>query len=448
MKKRLLSLLACAAVAVTAFTACGNNAAKTNSGSAAKSGTTSSATSNKSASTATSSAKKTSAEPVTVEFWTISLKANFEEFFNKLIADYQTANPNVTINWVDVPYDDVQSKLVTAVAGGTAPDVVNLNTQMALTLVGQDALVDLNKAATDEQKSIYIESLWNSAKVGDSVYAFPWYASPDIMFYNQELMKKGGIEAPSTFDQALEKAEKFYNDTKAYLFLPDEFFNLLIEENIPILSEDGTKAAFNTPAAAELLKKYKAYTDKGVLPKTNWGSWDEALKLFESGKLAIVSSSGSSLGRIKDEAPDIYKTIAVSTPLTGSTGLSRNPLMNLVVPSASKNQEAAVNFANYITNDANQLAFCKTVSIFPSTKKASEDSFFTSDTKTLEGQASAMSAKASLTSQDFSLGVANQGTIQAAINKVYEASIINGDDIDGALKQAEEDVNKILAENK
>jgi len=268
------------------------------------------------------------------------------------------------------------------------------------------------------------------------------------MFYNQELMKKGGIEAPATFDQALEKAEKFHNDTKVYLFLPDEFFNLLIEENIPILNEDRTKAAFNTQAAVDLLKKYKSYTDKGVLPKTNWGSWDEALKLFESGKLAIVSSSGSSLGRIKDEAPDIYKTIAVSTPLTGSTGLSRNPLMNLVVPKASKNQEAAIAFANYITNDANQLAFCKTVSIFPSTKKASEDSFFTSDTKTLEGQASAMSAKASLTSQDFSLGVANQGTIQAAINKAYEASIINGDDIAAALKQAEEDVNKILAENK
>ncbi|MGP1434342.1 MAG: ABC transporter substrate-binding protein [Catonella sp.] len=448
MKKRLLSLLACAAVAVTTFTACGGNAAKTNSGSASKSSAAATTSSTKSASATTGSAKQAAAEPVTVEFWTISLKANFEEFFNKLIADYQTANPNVTINWVDVPYDDVQSKLVTAVAGGTAPDVVNFNTQMALTLVGQDALVDLNKAATEEQKSIYIESLWNSAKVGDSVYAFPWYASPDIMFYNQDLMKKGGIEAPATFDQALEKAEKFYNDTKAYLFQPDEFFNLLIEENIPILNEDGTEAAFNTQAAVDLLTKYKTYTDKGVLPKTNWGSWDEALKLFESGKLAIVSSSGSSLGRIKDEAPDIYKTIAVSTPLTGSTGLSRNPLMNLVVPTASKNQEAAIAFANYITNDANQLAFCKTVSIFPSTKKASEDSFFTSDTATLEGQASAMSAKASLTSQDFSLGIANQGTIQTAINKAYEASIINGDDIAGALKQAEEDVNKILAENK
>ena len=121
--------------------------------------------------------------------------------------------------------------------------------------------------------------------------------------------------------------------------------------------------------------------------------------------------------------------------------------MNLVVPSTTKNKEAAVAFANYITNDANQLAFCKEVPIFPSTKAASGDSFFTSDDKTVEGLASAMSAKASLTSQDFSLGVANQGNIQTAINKVYESAIINGEDIKAALDRAEADVNKLLEEN-
>ena len=120
--------------------------------------------------------------------------------------------------------------------------------------------------------------------------------------------------------------------------------------------------------------------------------------------------------------------------------------MNLVVPQASKNHEAAIAFANYVTNDANQLAFCKEVSIFPSTTAASEDSYFTSDTETLEGQASAMSAKASLTSKDFSLGIGDQSNIQTAVNKAYESAITNGDDIQAALDQAEADVNAILAE--
>ena len=166
------------------------------------------------------------------------------------------------------------------------------------------------------------------------------------MFYNQELFDKAGIEVPTTFDEALEEAEEFYNKTGAYLFMPDEFFNILFEEGIDVLNADKTAAAFNTQETVDLLNKYKEYTDKGVIPKTKWGDWDEMLKLFESGKLAIVSSSGSSLSRIKDEAPDIYEKVGVSTPLTGKNGLSRNPLLNLFVPEASKNHEAAIAFAN------------------------------------------------------------------------------------------------------
>lgn len=419
MKKKMLSALLCVVTAVSMLAGCGGTGAE-------------------------NSEKKASGQEETLEFWTIDLKATFGDFFNEMIQQYEKENPGVKINWTDIPYDDVQSKLVTAVAGGTAPDVVNLNTQMTLTLAGEGALVDLNKEATEEQKSIYIQDLWNSAKIGDSVYAFPWYASPDIMFYNKELFDQAKMEVPTTYDEALEMSEEFYNKTGAYLFQPAEFFNILYEENIDILNEKRTKSVFNTEQTVDLLEKYKEYTDKGVIPKTNWGNWDEALKLFESGKLAIVSSSGSSLSRIKDEAPDIYEKIQVSTPLTGSIGLSRNALMNLVVPEASNNHEEAIKFANYVTNDENQLAFCKQVSIFPSTIKASEDSYFTSDTDTLEGQANAMSSKASQSSEDFSLGVANQENIQSAVNKAYEAIIVNGDDVQKSLNQAEQDVNKLL----
>lgn len=428
MKKRIISVLLSGIMVMGLLAGCGSS-----SGSVA--------------SAKESSAGAKAEDGTVIEFWTIDLKAAFGDFFDEMIAKYEEENPGVKVNWTDVPFDDIKSKLVTAVAGGTAPDVVNLNTEMTLTLAGQGALVDLNAEATDEQKNIYTESLWKSASIGDSVYAFPWYASPDIMFYNKELFEKAGMETPKTFDEALSKCEEFHDKTGAYIFTPDTFFNILVSENISIINEDGTKATFNNDETLALLDKYKSYTDKGALSKTKWGDWDEELKQFESGTLAIVSSSGSSLSRVKDEAPDIYEKIAITTPLTGANGLSRNPLMNLVVPTASSNHEVAIAFANYVTNDANQLAFCKTVSIFPSTKEASKDEYFTSDESTLEGQASAMSAKASLTSEDFSLGVGNQSNIEDAINRVYEAVIINGEDAKTALDQAEEDVNALLDEN-
>ena len=38
-------------------------------------------------------------EQVTVEFWTISLQPTFNDYFDKLIADYEAQNPNVKIDW-------------------------------------------------------------------------------------------------------------------------------------------------------------------------------------------------------------------------------------------------------------------------------------------------------------------------------------------------------------
>ena len=380
-----------------------------------------------------------------ITFWTIALKPTFTNFFNGVIKNYEAKNPNVTVDWEDLPYESIQQKLVTATAGNASPDVVNLNTQMALTLAGKNALVDLNKEATSEQRSIYIKNLYESTQIGSSAYAFPWYASPNIMFYNKDLFQKAGITTPPTeYQQAFDMAKTMKDKTGAYLYNPPEFFNLLFEEGIPVLNSSNSAAAFNIDKTSSLIKSFKTMTDAGYLPKNNWGNWDQELKLFETQKLAIVSSSGSSLSRIKSEAPDVYKKIVVADPLTGSEKLSRNALMDLVVPAKSKNHAEAIKFAAFITNDENQLAFCKQTAIFPSTTKASEDSYFTSDSTTLEGQARIISAKVSKTSKDYSLGVEGQSDIQDAVNKVYEATITSGQDTSAALKNAETKVNQLL----
>lgn len=384
----------------------------------------------------------------TLEFWTISLQPTFTDYVNGLIKTYEEANPGVKVNWTDLPYDSIEEKLITASAGGKAPDVVNLNTEFALTMAGKKALADVATLTTPQEQAVYIESLWNSAKLGDSVYAFPWYAAPNIMIYNKTLFEKAGLGTqPTTYAEALQMAPAMKSATGAYLFNPPTLFNLFSEEGIEILSDDKKSAVFATDQAASLIERFKALTDQDDLPKAKWGQWDTELTLFETGQLAIINSSAASVGRIKDEAPELYEQIGIAMPIKGAAGVSRNPLMNLVIPAKSSHQEAAAAFALFMTDDENQLSFAKESGIFPSTLKASQDPYFTSDTSTIEGQASAMCAQASKTSADFSLGVEGQSTIADEVNKAYEAAIVNGDDVRASLDAAQSAVNAILAKN-
>ncbi len=385
-------------------------------------------------------------EKVTVEFWTISLQPTFTDFFNDLIKKYEGAHPNVKVNWTDMPYDAIQNKLITSVAGNTAPDVVNLNTGMALTLAGKGALVDLNKEATEEQKSIYIKTLWESAKLNDSVYAFPWYGAPSILMYNKELLDKAGVTPPKTFDEMLSVAKQVKDKTGAYIYIPEDFTRMLFLNGLDIVNADKSKAAFNTPEAVELLNKYKKAVEDGSLPKTGWGKWDEMLKQFSTKKLAMINSGAQTLKRIKDEAPDVYKNIEVTTPIVGKTGQVLNPIMNIVVPEASKHHKEAIDFANFVTNDENQLAFCKTVQIFPSTSKAAQDPFFRQDKDTVEGKALSIVADELEKSADLTIGLAKEGDIFTVINKAAESVILGGKDAKAALDQAEKDVNNLLSQ--
>ena len=80
-----------------------------------------------------------------VEFWTMQLQPKFTDYFDQLIADFEAANPDVDVVWVDVPWADMQSKILTAVSAGTAPDVVNLNPDFASQLASRNAWLHLDE---------------------------------------------------------------------------------------------------------------------------------------------------------------------------------------------------------------------------------------------------------------------------------------------------------------
>jgi ABC-type glycerol-3-phosphate transport system substrate-binding protein len=70
----------------------------------------------------------------------MQLKPSFNEYMAALISKFTAENPTAEVEWVDVPWADMEQKILSAIASGTAPDIANLNPQFATKLAEKEAL--------------------------------------------------------------------------------------------------------------------------------------------------------------------------------------------------------------------------------------------------------------------------------------------------------------------
>ncbi|EPY14154.1 MULTISPECIES: ABC transporter substrate-binding protein [Paenibacillus] len=427
--RKLISLLLASMMMVGLLAACGSDSS-----------------SNKGAASSGNNDGEKPAEQVTVEFWTISLQPTFNDYFNKLIADYEAKNPNVKIDWKDYPYDAVLNKLMTNIAGGNAPDVVNLNTELANQMGTKDALVDFNQELTADQKAAYFQGIYSSTEMNGKAFALPWYTGLPVLFMNKDLVVKAGLNPdnpPKTKQELNEWGRQIKEKTGAYGYIFTMEARTLLEENLPFLTEDYKKAAFNTPEVEAYVNENVQLLKDGVIPK-DIINYDKQVQYFASEQVAMSLSSSPFINKIKTAAPDVYnKMLAVPSPV-GKAGIRYSNTMNIVVPSATSHKKEAVDFAVFVTNAANQVEFSKIANTLPSTVESAKDPFFSENDGTLEGVAKTVSAVSLDKAEDFYIGVESAKDVNQTITKALQDIYLNGTDVKKTLTTAESDVNKIL----
>jgi putative chitobiose transport system substrate-binding protein len=79
---------------------------------------------------------------------------------------------------------------------------------------------------------------------------------------------------------------------------------------------------------------------------------------------------------VSKNAPSIAAVSETAPQITGSTGAKNVAAMNLVIPQSTDQPEAALDFALYVTNPENQLAFSKAANVLPSTVDSLTDPYF------------------------------------------------------------------------
>ena len=325
--------------------------------------------------------KSPSAKTPQLEFWTMQLQPKFNEYFKDAIGKFETANPGIKVHWVDIPWGAMQGKIQAAMGAKTAPDVVNLNPDFAIQLAARNAWLDLDPLLTKGEHQEYIPSIWQAGTLNGKAFSLPWYLTTNITIYNQELFTKAGIpKPPTTYQELAQAAKQIKEKTGKYAFfttfVPEDTNDVLesmVQMGVQLTDKQG-KAAFNTPAGRAAFQYWVDLYKQGLLPKEALTQGhQQGIQLYQAGETAMLFAGAPFIETIVKNAPQIGKISGVAPQITGQTGKKGVAVMNLVIPRTTKTPDAAVKFALFITNTANQLAFAQASDTLPSNVKAVAD---------------------------------------------------------------------------
>ncbi|XID90203.1 ABC transporter substrate-binding protein [Paenibacillaceae bacterium WGS1546] len=301
-------------------------------------------------------------ERIELEFWTINLKEGYSDYITGKIADYEADRPNVKINWIDVPdFDQTDAKLLAAISGGQAPDVVNLTPFMIPKFVRSGALAAVDELRP-EIKDMFVPAFWDAGVVNGKAYGIPFYGSVPGMFINTRLFEEAGLDPdkpPASWEEVISYSETIKEKTgvAGNMQTIDNFadsgnpIDILARRGVQMLSDDQKTATFNSPEGVRVLTEFVDMYNSGALhPDSMTGAMMDAAARFSEEKVAMIFPGPWMLRWLKENTSESsFANFKVYPGLVGNDGKLNSFLQTFVVPAGSQHPEEALDFAVYFS---------------------------------------------------------------------------------------------------
>ncbi|WP_306744884.1 ABC transporter substrate-binding protein [Saccharothrix yanglingensis] len=142
---------------------------------------------------------------LTVSVWNLQGTPEFKALFDA----FERANPDVTVEPVDILADDYAEKVTTMLAGGDETDVITMkNVTDYARYAGRGQLADLTDTARGEGGAA-LAGL-DAFAVDGKFFALPYRHDFWVLYYNKALFDRAGVPYPEdlTWDQYTELARK------------------------------------------------------------------------------------------------------------------------------------------------------------------------------------------------------------------------------------------------
>lgn len=307
-------------------------------------------------------------------FWTFGPEG---EAVARLLPDFERAHPDIHVEVQQLPLSAAHQKLLTAIAGDTAPDMAQLGNTWLPEMVALHALTPLQqRVATSAAVAPpdYFASIWATNVSDGQLYGIPWYVDTRLLFYRSDLLKRAGFDAPprdwAEWRRML--AALSHPARKVYgILLPtneyEQLLSLALQQPDPLLRDDDSRGNFQSPgfkrALSFYLDTFRLQRAPAVTNVEVSDPWDE----FGRGVYAFYFSGPWNVAEFRQRLPaneqGDWATASLPGPAGPGAGLAGGA--SLVLFRASKHQREAWALVEYLSQPRVQQRFYRLTGDMP-----------------------------------------------------------------------------------
>jgi multiple sugar transport system substrate-binding protein len=309
----------------------------------------------------------------TVTFWATynTVSPEYKVLAEQVIPAFNKLFPNVKVDAQAIPDSDMRQKLLTAVAGGEAPDIARMDIVQVPEFAELGGLASVDDQIPDfanYSKKFYPGPLETNVFKGKH-YGLPLDTNTRLLFYNPALLQQAGIDkAPATIDEFHDAAVKVKGlgngatgfsegGTGAWNVLPWIWSN-----GGSITNDDYTVATgyLNSDATIGAIELLQGWLKDGLITETILGgSGLSTSQEIAEGKVAMIVDGPWMPAIFAAQYPDFKYELA---PFPSGPGGSISVVggEDIVMFDSSKNKPAALAFMEFITTPQPQIDFAQT----------------------------------------------------------------------------------------
>jgi multiple sugar transport system substrate-binding protein len=281
----------------------------------------------------------------------------------RIAAEFSKANPDVRVDVQFMIGNSVEENIKPRVASGNLPDLMSVNPNAySAELADQGILADVSGTAAWHTMLEPLKGDWTSRR--SKSFGIPGGVATTLIYYNKDMFAKAGITSlPTNFDAFLAVCERLKRAGLTPIMWSGGFPNMLgngpfsfgFANNVVARDPDWKKKMgdgtldLDTRQVADIFAKILLMAQRGYVQEAFMATdYDEGIRLFREGKVAMAFHGSWAAGLLLRDNPD---RVGVFIPPWNAPGKRVVPVIGSETGFAvceTPNKAAATRFLEFI----------------------------------------------------------------------------------------------------